>query len=556
MVDWARVVETKWGRHLALGTVFAAVAAATLLAALAASIEYLSIDLRRQNEILLTAYSRPTDAAFAILDRLGNDVSGEPCSSAFLEGMNRIAFQPGGIGTIAYGTGERIECSTVRGIPAGNYVLGAPDVAAGENRFGADFWLGRSEDLLGFSGMAGTLVRRAGFIAVLPEAAADALPPALYEHQVVFTGKPGEAVHRAGVRGLYLAAAGSKAFDLATFSLALISCSENGSHCAVSRATPADMLRHSALPWAAIALLALVAGFLGRCRAARAIDAYCSFEARFLRGFEAGRVTSLLQPIMAVDGARIIGAEALARWRDSDGTLVTPDRFLPIVCRKGEGRRLTRLVVDDARRAILGAVSLAGDFRLSINVHPGDYSFDFLYPLLGEPLPLRGGGMLRYAVEIVETEGIDIASIVGEMLALRARGIETYIDDFGVGYANIGNLAALPLDGVKFDRSFAMANESSALGRMLPRALELVFSAGHKVIVEGVETGKCFERMCANRQVDCVQGFYIGRPMTATELAVCMAGASSEGSMSTGLNAGASRAAGLRVRTDSFGAVH
>ncbi|MBA5777793.1 EAL domain-containing protein [Stappia sp. F7233] len=520
MTLWKQAIGTKRGRGFVLGFVFIACTLSTVLAAVFISTEYLRADLRRQNDDLLGIYDRATDSALAILDRLKAEVGGPPCGRSFQEGLNRVAFMPDKINAIAFGAGDRIECATVPGALQDSARLGEPDIAASENSYKADFWLGRNQSLLGFPDMIGTLIRRDGFIVIVPETEAADIPPARYEYEVVFKGD-GKVLHRSGRPALYreLSASGELGLRFEDLTLAIAVCGRSDFHCVISRTSIADAVEKSPLAGFAIAGLALIVGYLGRRKGARTIERYCSFENRFLRGFHAGHVTCLLQPILSAGGTRIVGAEALARWRDADGTLVTPERFLPIVRRRGEGRKLTKLVVENARAAILETLVFSGDFRLSINVSPHDYRYDFLYPLLGDPLELKGGGTLTYAVEIVETEGVDIPGISREMLALRAKGIETYIDDFGVGYANIGNLAALPLDGVKLDRSFAMANEASLLGRMLPNALELVVSAGHKVIVEGVETKRRFDTLCSSPKVDSMQGYFIGRPMTADQLA-------------------------------------
>jgi EAL domain-containing protein (putative c-di-GMP-specific phosphodiesterase class I) len=115
------------------------------------------------------------------------------------------------------------------------------------------------------------------------------------------------------------------------------------------------------------------------------------------------------------------------------------------------------------------------------------------------------------AVEIVENDMLP-EKASAEIEALREAGIGTYIDDFGTAYANIRTLADLPVEGVKLDRSFALAPDDSLLANLLGHAIEMIRATGRMIVVEGVETAARMA-LLKDANVDRVQGFFISKPL-------------------------------------------
>ena len=117
------------------------------------------------------------------------------------------------------------------------------------------------------------------------------------------------------------------------------------------------------------------------------------------------------------------------------------------------------------------------------------------------------------AVEIIETDTICMEDAQREIQALSLAGIKTYIDDFGSGYSSIHRVAALSVEGVKLDRTFAMAPNDSMMARMIVHALEIVKTSGRTIVVEGVESLDRLELLRHTKQVDYVQGYLISKPL-------------------------------------------
>jgi EAL domain-containing protein (putative c-di-GMP-specific phosphodiesterase class I) len=126
-------------------------------------------------------------------------------------------------------------------------------------------------------------------------------------------------------------------------------------------------------------------------------------------------------------------------------------------------------------------------------------------------------------VELVETAEVEPEAAQVEIEKLRQAGIGVYIDDFGAGYSSMRNLAELSIDGVKLDRSFAMAPEDTVMARMLDHAIELVHASGRRLVVEGVEAPERLAALKSGGRVDFAQGYGIARPLTIEAFAAFLA---------------------------------
>jgi EAL domain-containing protein (putative c-di-GMP-specific phosphodiesterase class I) len=211
----------------------------------------------------------------------------------------------------------------------------------------------------------------------------------------------------------------------------------------------------------------------------------------------------------------------LARWRDVDGTLVAPGRFIDIVARSGRTGEFTQMVVDRAYAELNEHIGRDTPLEVSFNVFAPDFDSTDLLMTFGKFLsePQR----FRPAVELVENHDIDYENAQCTIEALAAAGVRTFIDDFGTGYSSIERVARLAVHGVKLDRSFAMSPPDSVMGRMLVQVIEIIKTTGRLIIVEGVETLARLNVLRATGLVDYVQGYVISRPLDIHELTALLA---------------------------------
>jgi EAL domain-containing protein (putative c-di-GMP-specific phosphodiesterase class I) len=123
-------------------------------------------------------------------------------------------------------------------------------------------------------------------------------------------------------------------------------------------------------------------------------------------------------------------------------------------------------------------------------------------------------------VEITETAAIKGQERVTEALvALRAHGVRTALDDFGVGYSGLSHLHSLPLDRVKIDRSFIMTvNDNERSLKLLTSVISMAQALDLKVTVEGIEDIETLERVMECGPVEKVQGFVFGRHLNAEQI--------------------------------------
>ncbi|WP_293716757.1 MULTISPECIES: EAL domain-containing protein [unclassified Stenotrophomonas] len=220
------------------------------------------------------------------------------------------------------------------------------------------------------------------------------------------------------------------------------------------------------------------------------------------------------QPIKRVRDGNIIVAEALLRWRTEDG-YVSPATFIPLCEESGLIVPLGEWVIDAAARArqTLGARGHDG-IAIAINVSAVQFMSGTVSSMLRD-------AHLRYHlprgalhVELTESAMLQRPEMAeATMEELRRDGVCVSIDDFGTGFSSMSYLRDLPLDHLKIDRSFVQNVHSDPRNASICNALvALGHGLGLSIVAEGVESPAEFEWM-ATHGVDCVQGYYIARPM-------------------------------------------
>jgi EAL domain-containing protein (putative c-di-GMP-specific phosphodiesterase class I) len=298
-------------------------------------------------------------------------------------------------------------------------------------------------------------------------------------------------------------------------------CDAQGPYCVGSRGDLIAWAKDWQLILSSTILLAALFAWVCANNIADWLARYWSFEARFTRRLNPQSIVVAYQPLVDLKTDDIVGVEVLARWRDVDGTLVAPSRFIDIVARSGRTGEFTQMVVDRAYAELSEHIGRDTPLEVSFNVFASDFDSAGLLKTFGNFLgePQR----FRPAVELVENHDIDYESAQCTIEALAAAGVRTFIDDFGTGYSSIERVARLAVHGVKLDRSFAMSPPDSVMGRMLVQVIEIIKTTGRLIIVEGVETLARLNVLRATGLVDYVQGYVISRPLDINELTALLA---------------------------------
>jgi sensor c-di-GMP phosphodiesterase-like protein len=225
------------------------------------------------------------------------------------------------------------------------------------------------------------------------------------------------------------------------------------------------------------------------------------------------------QPIVDLASGRIVEAEALARWTDEDGFVVSPEVFVRIAEERGFVGELTELVVRHALRDFGPILKRHPDFRLNINVTASDLADAKFLPMLERALAKAGVRPRNVAIEITESSTVSKELAREAIRQLRARGHSVQIDDFGTGYSSLAYLKDLAVDAIKVDRSFTQAIGTEAVTvAILPQILAMARALDLQVIVEGIETAQQADYFAGSEKQILGQGWLFGHPVPIEEL--------------------------------------
>lgn len=222
------------------------------------------------------------------------------------------------------------------------------------------------------------------------------------------------------------------------------------------------------------------------------------------------------QPWFNVVNGRIIGCEALLRWRHPQRGLLGPAEFLTVAEETGLIGRLGDWVL---HRGCRDAAGWPPDIKLAINLSAAQFIGGMLYATVIDALAKSGLEAKRLELEITETLIIDDFEGTREALAqLRSRGISIALDDFGTGYSSLTHLRQLLFDRIKIDRSFvAEVTTRAECAAIVTAVIALGSTLGVSITAEGVETR---DQLNILRAAGCteVQGFFFSRPIPGEKL--------------------------------------
>jgi len=216
------------------------------------------------------------------------------------------------------------------------------------------------------------------------------------------------------------------------------------------------------------------------------------------------------QPQQEIQSGKVIGFEALLRWKHPTRGEISPAVFIPIAEETGAILQIGDWVL---RTACREAASWVHPLKIAVNVSAVQlYNAKFVQELhqilLETGLPPR-----RLEIEITETALVrDFNRALSMLRQIKALGICIAMDDFGTGYSSLSNLRAFPFDRIKIDGSFIKSVNSNGQAATIVRAvLGLGRGLGLPVLAEGVETDAELQFL-QDELCDEVQGYLLGRP--------------------------------------------
>ncbi len=226
------------------------------------------------------------------------------------------------------------------------------------------------------------------------------------------------------------------------------------------------------------------------------------------------------QPIIELQGKRVVAVEALVRWAHPREGFLNPDSFVPQAETSAMIRPLTEWVIDRALREWQQARREGHDCGLAINVSARNLLDSEFAAALDTALRRHGADPARVELELTESALITDPERVRATLArVREIGAHVAVDDYGTGYSSLDSLKRLPISTLKIDRSFVhgmVHNKNQAV--IVHSTINLAHNLGMRVVAEGVEDQATLDFL---KQLGCdrAQGYFISRPMPAAALA-------------------------------------
>lgn len=221
------------------------------------------------------------------------------------------------------------------------------------------------------------------------------------------------------------------------------------------------------------------------------------------------------QPQADTKTKEIVGVEALMRWRDIQGKLVSPGEFIPVMEENAmiynAGLWMIQKVLKDSKEWI----AIRPNFTVSVNISAlqllEDSFLEDLYRVIEEEkFPFE-----NLILELTESYTVkNMNTFWKKFSRLRERGIRIAIDDFGTGYSSLGVLKNAPIDIVKIDKTFVKDILRSHFdATFISFVVAICHEANIAVYQEGVETEEEYHFL-HNMKLDCIQGYYFGKPMS------------------------------------------
>ncbi len=251
-------------------------------------------------------------------------------------------------------------------------------------------------------------------------------------------------------------------------------------------------------------------------------------EQSLRRAVEAGDLTLMYQPQVALHTQEAIGVEALLRWRKPDGRIATATEFIHIAEKTGLIHELTEWVLRAATSAV-AAWRAQGWAKacVSINVSPQQFFESAFIDHVVHALEVTGLPPSALELELTETVFQTGASTIDSLNRLRTMGVSIALDDFGIGYSSLTSLEQLPITRVKLDRMLVEAVDSSPRSAAIARSIiALCHGLGLQVIAEGVERPAQLDFLAQCGPVG-VQGYLLAHPVESgtvvTEVAAAAA---------------------------------
>ncbi|KQX62829.1 hypothetical protein ASD06_12465 [Angustibacter sp. Root456] len=229
------------------------------------------------------------------------------------------------------------------------------------------------------------------------------------------------------------------------------------------------------------------------------------------------------QPIICLDSGAVCEVEALMRWNHPERGLLFPGSFIELAEETGVIVPISRWLLAEALRQVAQWSRQGLEVAVAVNIAAQHLSLGTLFDDVSEALGVAQVRPEQLIIELTETDvARDPERSAAQLCALRELGVRVAMDDFGSGYSSLGQLASLPVDVIKIDRSLVkdlgtISAATDVARTIISAVTQIADSLGMATVAEGIETA---EQRAAVTELGCTnaQGFLFARPMTAHDL--------------------------------------
>ncbi len=237
-------------------------------------------------------------------------------------------------------------------------------------------------------------------------------------------------------------------------------------------------------------------------------------------GLDNGQFEPFFQPKVSLDSGRVLGLEALARWRHPEHGVLPPFVFIEEIEDGGLIDKLTRAMIERATAWCKTWRDQDLDVAVAINISIHTLTQVGLAERLTRYVIEQGLEPRHVTLEVTETVAMtDLGRVLENLSRLRMKGFMIAIDDYGTGYSSMQQLDRTAATELKIDRSFVTgAGKQKSSRVILQSSLEMADRLGLTSVAEGVETLADWN-LLSEFGCDQAQGYFIARPMAAEEVA-------------------------------------
>ena len=209
------------------------------------------------------------------------------------------------------------------------------------------------------------------------------------------------------------------------------------------------------------------------------------------RAIRNGEIYPVYEPFVDLASDKVVGCEALVRWKSPELGELSPGEFLPVAVAHGMIEDLTEIMFYRACCDAYGWIEDGLNLKiLSLNVTARDVDKDYLPGLIDKTLRSSKLDPKYLQVEITEEGLIDKERAIEVLSKIRETGVRIAIDDFGTGYSSLSYLKDLPVDALKIDRSFVSGFTRNSGDLAIVETVNFLGQKlGLKTIAEGIESG-------------------------------------------------------------------